>query len=416
MTSKRANEVVDLCSPENSDDDDDDAIYDLCSDAEPELDAKRRRVTNDAVGVDWFLALGKQSAASCIVIDDCESECESDGCAARRAPLPMPAAPRPTPEQRGGVRIIRDAHGVPGLDIALDVFGEGVEERIFANLGPFQITEFGKWPKGSPYPRVVEMKKPSATRDAATGLWTGRTTTWTVKDPTNKDGKYQDDWFRLVGAARDLLRPGLVPPDEVKGAQYFVPGARGSKSMISNHFDPQDTNGEVVIGVSLGADAILVMQKCSKGHSRCTCTGRPPDWTRRISLPRRSMYILSGAARYSPGWTHGLAWPAARDRAAPPPWNPTGERRSITMRTSIPWNLYALEHGAACGADAAERAARLVELRRRAADRKPKPGRSRRPAKSPDKVRSDGEKRAAQFRRAADKLALRFPRGERNYD
>ena len=46
MTSKSANEVVDLCSPENSDDDDDDAIYDLCSDAEPELDDEPELVYN----------------------------------------------------------------------------------------------------------------------------------------------------------------------------------------------------------------------------------------------------------------------------------------------------------------------------------------------------------------------------------
>ena len=41
---------------------------------------------------------------------------------------------------------------------------------------------------------------------------------------------------------------------------------------------------------------------------------------------------LPRAARHSlqPGYTHGLEWPAKR--AAPPDWNPTGERRSITYR------------------------------------------------------------------------------------
>ena len=46
-----------------------------------------------------------------------------------------------------------------------------------------------------------------------------------------------------------------------------------------------------------------------------------------LPLPRRSMYIFRGRARYSlqPGYTHGLEWPAKR--AAPPPPKPVAEKK-----------------------------------------------------------------------------------------
>ena len=123
------------------------------------------------------------------------------------------------------------------------------------------------------------------------------------------------------------------------------------------------------------------MQRCPKGHSRCDCKGadRALIEVVRIPLPRRSIYILEGQARYSPGYTHGLEWPANRE--APPEWNPAGERRSRTYRATKAWNLFCLEPESVlspeklkpyadvlpklCPAGPAERRARADELRQR---------------------------------------------------
>ena len=86
--------------------------------------------------------------------------------------------------------------------------------------------------------------------------------------------------------------------------------------MLSPHFDPQGHYGEAIVGLSVGADAILVMQRCAKGHSRCDCKAAEKERIY-IPLPRRSMYIFRGRARYSlqPGYTHG----SSGRRSVPPP-------------------------------------------------------------------------------------------------
>ena len=53
-------------------------------------------------------------------------------------------------------------------------------------------------------------------------------------------------------------------------------------------------------------------------------------------------------------------------RAAPPDWNPTGERRSITYRAGKAWNLFCLEEPPfpeLCRASPAERTQRADALR-----------------------------------------------------
>ena len=175
----------------------------------------------------------------------------------------------------------------------------------------------------------------------------------------------------------DQLCPGLVLPDENKGMQYLY---GGKKDAIANHYDPL-TYGEYIVGVSLGRGLTLKMQRCPKGHSRCDCKGAARALVEvvRIPLPRRSIYILEGQARYSPGYTHGLEWPANREPS--PSWNPTGERRSRTYRATKAWNLFCLEPESMlsaeklkryadvlpklCSAGPAERRARADELRQR---------------------------------------------------
>ena len=167
---------------------------------------------------------------------------------------------------------------------------------------------------------------------------------------------------------------------ELSTLREHAEGRRGTQEAISNHYDPL-SYGEYIVGVSLGRGLTLKMQRCPKGHSRCDCKGAARALVEvvRIPLPRRSIYILEGQARYSPGYTHGLEWPA--DREPSPSWNPTGERRSRTYRATKAWNLFCLEPESVlspgdlkryadvlpklCPAGPAERRARADELRQR---------------------------------------------------
>ena len=303
---------------------------------------------------------------------------DADGAPAPKVPRVTPPRP-PQPSQprarrmaqaprgvgtmrRTGVRVIRNYGGVPDLDVAFDVCDEEVEERIFEGLhscdrGPYEMafTKTGVRP-----PRDWrKMKNPSKKQDAD-GNWYGR-----ASSDVHSFRHYA--WFHwaAIGFARDHLWAGLALPDQIKYSQYIPHQTRRKKEMLSCHFDPQGTYGEAIVGLSVGADAILVMQRCAKGHSRCNCKAAEKE-SIFIPLPRRSMYIFRGRARYSlqPGYTHGLEWPAKR--AAPPEWNPTGERRSITYRAGKAWNLFCLEEPPfpeLCRADPAERARRAEALR-----------------------------------------------------
>jgi hypothetical protein len=128
---------------------------------------------------------------------------------------------------------------------------------------------------------------------------------------------------------------------------------------------------QTVLGISLGASCFLRMTP-----DETALPGRRPlD----ILLPRRSIYILSGSARYSPGWQNGInsvgvgseqvCCPAGQSRlhhaclpaavplrstcnpSAPvllsqmplPSWNPESVRRSITMRSSIIYSMVLLQ-------------------------------------------------------------------------
>ena len=260
------------------------------------------------------------------------------------------------------MRVVHNVRGVEGLSIAYDVCDEEVEARIFdgteaCDRGSYEMAFQKKGARRQTDWRL--MKNPSKKQDAE-GNWYGRAA-------SNVRSFRHFAWFdwAAIGFARDHLWAGLALPDEIKYNQYIPHQTRRKKNMLSCHFDPQGHYGEAIVGLSVGADAILVMQRCAKGHSRCNCKAAEVEKIC-IPLPRRSMYIFRGRARYSlqPGYTHGLEWPAKR--AAPPDWNPTGERRSITYRAGKAWNLFCLEEPPfpeLCRASPAERAQRADALR-----------------------------------------------------
>jgi len=303
---------------------------------------------------------------------------DDDSAPAPKAPRVTPTrAPRPTapprarqPAQppfgvrtapRSNVRVVRNAGGVEGLHLAFEVCSEAVEQEIFEDLGSFPgAYEMDFRKTGARAPRDWrQMQNPSKKQDAD-GNWYGRA----AKNVRSFKGFDWFDWA-AIGFARDHLCPGLALPDEIKYNQYTPRRINRKHDALSAHFDPQGHYGERIVGFSVGADCTLVMKSCAKGHSRCNCKASEVEKIC-IPLPRRSMYIFEGRARYSlqPGYTHGLEWPA--NRAAPPDWNPTGERLSMTYRAGKAWNLFCLEEPPfpeLCRAAPAERTRRADALR-----------------------------------------------------
>ena len=285
-------------------------------------------------------------------------------------PTAPPFGVRPTPG--AAMRVERNVADIQGLHIVYDAFPERVEQLMFDEMKGFQTVELSFRKSGAPYPRVADMKDPSM-KTGSDGKPYGRAQKNAI---TNFDSFGPYDW-PVIGTVRDKLCPGWVLPNETKGMQYIQGRDRNA---ISNHYDPL-SYGESIVGVSLGRGLTLKMQRCPKGHSRCDCKGAARALVEvvRIPLPRRSIYILEGQARYSPGYTHGLEWPANREPS--PSWNPTGERRSRTYRATKAWNLFCLEPESVlspgdlkryadvlpklCSAGPAERRARADELRPR---------------------------------------------------
>ena len=288
-------------------------------------------------------------------------------------PTGQPFGVRTTPG--AAMRVERNVADIQGLHIVYDAFPERVEQLMFDEMKGFRTVELQFRSSGAPYPAVKDMKNASMKMGPDGKQHHGRQQMWPI---TNFDNFGRYDWA-VIGTVRDQLCPGLVVPDENKGIRY-MDKRRGTQDAIHNHYDPL-SYGEYIVGVSLGRGLTLKMQRCPKGHSRCDCRGADKALVEviRIPLPRRSIYILEGQARYSPGYTHGLEWPANREPS--PSWNPTGERRSRTYRATKAWNLFCLEPESVlspgdlkryadvlpklCPAGPAERRARADELRQR---------------------------------------------------
>ena len=232
---------------------------------------------------------------------------DDDGAPAPKAPRVTPTrAPRPTapprarqPAQppfgvwtapRSNVRVVRNAGGVEGLHLAFEVCSEAVE--IFEDLGSFPgAYEMAFRKTGARAPRDWrQMKNPSKKQDAD-GNWYGRA----AKNVRSFKGFDWFDWA-AIGFVRDHLCPGLALPDEIKYNQYIPRRVNRKHNALSPHFDPQGHYGERIVGFSVGADCTLVMQRCAKGHSRCSCKASEVEKIC-IPLPRRSMYIFEGRAR-----------------------------------------------------------------------------------------------------------------------
>ena len=86
------------------------------------------------------------------------------------------------------------------------------------------------------------------------------------------------------------------------------------------------------MGINLGAPSVIQFIPQPKQGG----TGV----TQNIYLPRRSIYIMSGASRVA--WKHGICKVSKENggtKDAPAPsWNPEGKRRSLTLRSTKTYN------------------------------------------------------------------------------
>ena len=259
----------------------------------------------------------------------------TDRLAARgEAPLPTPTKTRKrTPE------IKRDVCGIRGLHVFYEAFTEDVERRMFHNLDLF--------PFGAPAPDASKKSM-----DITLGM-----------------KNMPDDIMRVANLVRDSgLDPTLITPDHVMSQSY--PPMAGFMA----HFDDNSRWGEAVVGVSLGADGVLYFTPNCKnqwaiGAQICKAaldnnfknyptesgvtesdswrTGRgsrvnkgPKSWALELEIPRRSIYVMTGAARTD--LEHGIRGMKAPSDA--PRWNTTSVRRSLTLRAQKPYSNATLEH------------------------------------------------------------------------
>ena len=78
-----------------------------------------------------------------------------------------------------------------------------------------------------------------------------------------------------------------------------------------------------------------------------------------VYLPRRSIYVMSGRARFHGvgNWKHGVKpLEHAAEMSGVPPWNQQAERRALVFRPSKAWTLWTLETGCSAALGSAVRA------------------------------------------------------------
>jgi alkylated DNA repair dioxygenase AlkB len=240
---------------------------------------------------------------------------------ARRKPAALDA--RRTRSTHMPVTVLRDIAGIPGLHVALDVFTEETERRLF--------------------------KSPIHGRASEEDYHRGGQRNGQAHGPI-----LHDDAYRLCNAVRDCgLFPGFITPDSCLSWSYPGPSAQSGGASFALHFDSRYSIGETVVGVNLGQGCVMEFQPGDewwKAHPGEGPPAQPPQdaaagvhvevrtfdsgsFKLCVAMPRRSIYVMSGLCRWQ--WKHGIAKLSSKNLApfAPPPsWNAYGMRRSLTLR------------------------------------------------------------------------------------
>ena len=98
---------------------------------------------------------------------------------------------------------------------------------------------------------------------------------------------------------------------------------------IAPHVDSIKFSGGVVAGLCLVSDAVMLLERSADGGAAVAddADGEPPT---RLLLPKRALYILSGAARYE--YAHSIPAGAPTFRAAAVP---RARRLSVMLRDQL---------------------------------------------------------------------------------
>jgi hypothetical protein len=187
--------------------------------------------------------------------------------------------------------IERNVEGIQGLHVLYDAFDEETELRY--------------WNDKSMWPPMELLPKDS------------------------RSGKiflleygFPDAILDVVHIAQNLIEYPMIP-DYCLCLSYPV------GSQFSAHFDSRYRWGIYIVGVNLGAPCVLSMSSPGKD-------------TKKITLPRRSIYMLSGDARYV--YKHAISKINKCDsELANKSWNPEGIRRSLTLRCTKVFETMLLE-------------------------------------------------------------------------
>jgi len=209
------------------------------------------------------------------------------------------------------VRIIRNAGGVPGLMVALNVFSEEVEKRVFED--------------GNLFHNETNLNEGNDKKK---------------KHFVTSPFDWNEDIFSICNLVSDSgLWCEYFTPDYLLGLTYPI-GAG-----FQAHHDSRHRWGETVVGVTLGQGGTMYFtspkgeRKAKEieenyindlGKASIRIKEYENSYAVELDLPRRSMYIMTGEARLN--FKHGLRTQKSKGFASPPDWNPNNYRRSLTLR------------------------------------------------------------------------------------
>lgn len=208
----------------------------------------------------------------------------------------------------------KNVGGVQGLHVLTQAFSEKIEQEIF---------EFA---------HVYPTKEESAQHAKRHGR------------PITLDS-YPPILFGLMNAVSDS---GLFPDN--CPADYCLPWSYPRGAGFAPHFDSKYRWGEVVTGISVGAESTMDFMKKEDGDNVSV----------RVWLPRRSIYVMSGDSRNlwehaitkltklgkTPGGVGGTGFVHLQQAAEPvPEWNSEHLRRTVppkrttSIGSSSKWRL-----------------------------------------------------------------------------
>ena len=193
------------------------------------------------------------------------------------------------------VKIQRNSHGIPGLDVGYGIISEKMEKDLFfSHIFPDFF--------------VLETR---------TGYCIG---------PEDQPPKL----LELIELIKGELYPEFIQPDYCLGLTY--PPKTGQ---FSAHYDSRYRWGEAIIGISLGRGSCMYFTK--KGEKAVE-----------IYLPPGSIYVMKGSSRYD--YKHGIRKMTVKrmkeldEKENKREWNTQGVRRSITLRSNKTYSDLMLEY------------------------------------------------------------------------